>query len=128
MFRRPTLAFVYALLGIAAAQAAEPMKMDHGAMMPAAAAPLAGARTPADKAFAASNEAMMKDMDVKPSGDADRDFVAMMLPHHQGAVDMAKVEIQYGKDPALRKLAAEIIRAQAIEIAQMKDWQKRHPR
>ena len=128
MFGRPTLAVACALLSSAAAQAAEPMKMDHGAMMPAAAVPPAGAQTPADKAFAASNEAMMKGMDVKPSGDADHDFVAMMLPHHQGAVDMAKVEIQYGKDPALRKLAAEIIRAQAIEIAQMTDWQKRHLR
>lgn len=111
------------LCGIAAARAAEPMTMDHGAMAPAA-----GARTPADRAFAASNEAMMKGMGVKPSGDADRDFVAMMLPHHRGAVDMARVEMRYGRDPALRRLAADVIRAQAIEIAQMRDWQRRHAR
>ncbi|WP_428977765.1 CopM family metallochaperone [Lichenibacterium minor] len=107
------------LCGLAgAAAAAEPMTMDHGAMAPAATA-----RTPADKAFAASNEEMMKGMEVKPSGDPDRDFVAMMLPHHRGAVEMAKVELQYGKDPELRKLAADIVKAQAVEIAQMQAWQ-----
>lgn len=115
---------VLSLAGPGAARATEPMAMDHGTMVPAA----AGTGTPADKAFAASNAAMMKDMDLKPSGDADRDFVAMMLPHHQGAVDMAKVELQYGKDPVLRKLAAAIVKAQDIEIAQMHGWQKQHAR
>lgn len=112
------------LAGPGAARAAGPMTMDHGAMAPAA----AGTDTPADKAFAASNAAMMRGMDLKPSGDADRDFVAMMLPHHRGAVDMARIELQYGKDPVLRKLAAAIIAAQDSEIAQMQGWQKRHPR
>lgn len=116
------------LFGLAApAGAAEPMKMDHGAAMPMAASPPSATASPADKAYAASSDAMMKGMDVKPSGDPDRDFVAMMLPHHRGAVDMAKVEIQYGKDPELRKLAADVIRAQAIEIAQMQAWQAKHP-
>ncbi len=115
---------VLSLAGLGAARATEPMAMDHGTMVPAA----SGTGTPADKAFAASNATMMKDMDLRPSGDADRDFVAMMLPHHQGAVDMAKVELQYGKDPVLRKLAAAIVKAQDIEIAQMHGWQKQHAR
>lgn len=115
---------VLSLAGVGVVRAAEPMVMDHGAMAPAA----SGTGTPADKAFAASNAAMMRDMDVKPSGDPDRDFVAMMLPHHQGAVDMAKVELRYGKDPMLRRLAAAIVKAQAIEIAQMHGWQRQHAR
>ena len=60
------------------------------------------------------------------SGDPDRDFVQNMLPHHQGAVDMAKVELQYGKDPALIKMANNIVASQAKEIAMMKDWLAKH--
>ena len=78
------------------------------------------AATPADKAFAASMQTMMKNMSVKPTGNPDRDFVLMMTPHHQGAIDMAKVELQYGTDPELRRLATDIIAAQEKEIAQMK--------
>ncbi len=123
MFRLSALALAGSLLLPAVALAAEPMKMDHSGMAPAGAA--AGS---ADAAFAAANDAMMKGMEVKPTGDADRDFVAMMLPHHQGAVEMAKIELQYGKDPMLRKLATAIVKAQETEIAAMRDWQKRHPR
>ena len=53
------------------------------------------------------------------TGDPDHDFAAMMIPHHQGAIDMAKVELLYGRDPALRRLAQEIIVTQAQEIAVM---------
>lgn len=53
------------------------------------------------------------------TGNADDDFAAMMIPHHQGAVDMAKVELLYGKDPALKRLAQEIIVTQGSEIAVM---------
>ena len=52
-------------------------------------------------------------------GNPDHDFASMMIPHHQGAVDMAKVELLYGKDPALRRLAQEIIVSQGSEIAVM---------
>ena len=80
------------------------------------------ATTPADKAFAASMNVMMNNMNVKPTGKPDKDFVQMMIPHHQGAIDMAKVELQYGTDPELRQLATDIVAAQEKEIAQMKAW------
>ena len=69
---------------------------------------------------------MMAGMMVKPSGDVDRDFVAMMIPHHQGAIDMAKVVVEYGKDPQIRQLAEGVIKAQEAEIASMKDWLAKH--
>jgi uncharacterized protein (DUF305 family) len=78
--------------------------------------------TPADQAFAASMQTMMKNMHVQPTGDTDKDFVLMMMPHHQGAIDMAKVELQFGKDPELRQLATDIVTAQEKEIAEMKAW------
>ncbi len=84
--------------------------------------PMKPAATPADKAFAASMRTMMRNMTVKPTGNPDKDFVLMMMPHHQGAIDMAKVELQYGTDPELRRLATDIVAAQEKEIAEMKDW------
>jgi uncharacterized protein (DUF305 family) len=84
--------------------------------------PMKPAATPADKAFAASMRTMMRNMTVKPTGNPDKDFVLMMMPHHQGAIDMAKVELQYGTDPELRQLATDIVAAQEKEIEQMKDW------
>ena len=63
---------------------------------------------------------MMNDMAIKPSGNVDRDFVAMMSPHHQGAIDMAIIELRYGKNEQLRRIAQEIIVDQMQEIAAMK--------
>jgi uncharacterized protein (DUF305 family) len=65
-------------------------------------------------------ERMHKDMSIIPSGDPDRDFAAMMIPHHQGAVDMARIELQFGKDPVLRRLAQGIIVEQLQEIEVMR--------
>ena len=62
---------------------------------------------------------------IKPSGNPDVDFVMMMIPHHQGAIDMAEVELKYGKDESRKALAREIIKAQQAEIAEMKDWLKK---
>ncbi|MEC3768963.1 CopM family metallochaperone [Cupriavidus sp. SS-3] len=60
------------------------------------------------------------------NGDPDHDFVAMMIPHHQGAIDMAKALLLYGKDPALRNLAQGIITEQQNEIRLMQAWLQRH--
>jgi len=77
-----------------------------------------------EKAYLRVNEAamakMMNGMDVKPTGDIDRDFVAMTNPHHQGAIDMAVIELRYGKNEQLRRIAQEIIVDQMQEIAAMK--------
>jgi uncharacterized protein (DUF305 family) len=61
---------------------------------------------------------------IERSGDADVDFVRLMLPHHQGAIDMAKVQLLYGKDPQMRRLAQEIITDQQSEIELMQRWLK----
>src|SRR3979490_2294830 len=71
------------------------------------------------EAAAAMNK-MMADMTTKPTGDVGRDFVAMMVPHHQGAVDMAKAELQYGHNEKLRRLAREIVANQQREITEMR--------
>jgi hypothetical protein len=63
---------------------------------------------------------MMVDMGIKPSGDIDSDFVAMMAPHHQGAIDMARAELRYGHNVPLRRMAQEIIVTQLQEIAAMR--------
>jgi uncharacterized protein (DUF305 family) len=63
---------------------------------------------------------------VEPSGDSDVDFVKLMLPHHQAAIDMAKTQLLYGKDPQMRRLAQEIITDQQSEIELMKLWLKQH--
>jgi hypothetical protein len=74
--------------------------------------------------FLAENDAamakMMAAMDIKPSGDVDADFVAMMVPHHQGAIDMAQAQLRYGRNEQLRRLAQEIIVTQQQEIAAMR--------
>lgn len=63
---------------------------------------------------------MMSDMDIAPSGDVDRDFSAMMIPHHRGAIAMAQAELRYGRNEFLRRIAQEIIVDQQQEIAVMR--------
>jgi hypothetical protein len=84
--------------------------------------PVSGAG--AEASFLAENDAamkkMMKDMAVKPTGDVDADFVAMMVPHHQGAIDMALAVLRHGRNPQIRRLAQEIIVTQQQEIEVMR--------
>jgi uncharacterized protein (DUF305 family) len=76
--------------------------------------------------YKAANEAMHRAMNIPYTGDADVDFVRQMMPHHQAAVDMAKVVLAHGKDPEIKKLAQEIMAAQEKEIAFMRAWLAKH--
>jgi len=101
-FRRASAVLAVTLIGTAAALAA----------------------SPEEAPFLADNNAamtrMMAAMDINPSGNVDADFVAMMVPHHQGAIDMAQAELRYGRNEQLRRLAQEIIVTQQQEIAAMR--------
>lgn len=122
MNRKTLLISSLAAVGFAGWALAE--QMDHSKMdMPMEAS---ASDTASTKAFIEANARMHQDMAVKFSGDADIDFVKGMVPHHEGAVEMAKIVIQYGKDPDVRKLAEDIIKAQNTEIAWMKDWLAKH--
>jgi len=81
---------------------------------------------PSSLAFHGINAKMHGAMDIAFTGNADVDFIKGMIPHHAGAVDMAKTVQAFGKDPEVRKLAEEIIKAQESEIALMQSWLKKN--
>ena len=85
-----------------------------------------GDRSPSSLAFYGINQQMHEGMNITFTGNADADFVNGMIPHHQGAVAMAKVVLAFGKDPEIRKLAEAIVQAQEGEIALMRAWLKRN--
>ena len=81
---------------------------------------------PSSMAFHGIMAKMHQDMAIPFTGNADVDFVKQMIPHHESAVEMAKTELSYGKDPDVRKLAEDVIKAQEAEIAWMKTWLKKN--
>jgi len=112
-----------ALLATATLGGAAQAQQHHGHGAPAA---MTAADSASTKAYREANTKMHKDMDIAYSGDADADFVRGMIPHHQGAIDMARIVLAHGKDPEIRKLAESVIRDQEKEVAMMKDWLKKN--
>ena len=119
-----------AAMRIAIGEKVSPYEAALAASVPGAAAPVATApattetlSVAAEGPFLKKNDTamtkMMDDMTIKPTGQIDRDFVAMMVPHHQGAIDMAQAELRYGHNAQLRRIAQEIIVDQLQEITLM---------
>lgn len=115
-----TIAAVMTAMGTAAlAQQMHEPKMDMQAMQK-------DSDAASTKAFKEAHMKMMHDMHQNFTGNADVDFMTGMIPHHQGAIDMAKVLVKYGKDAETRKLAEQIIADQEKEITQMKAWLRKN--
>ena len=118
-----TALFLAVLLAASAACAQDAAGgMDHGGMDSGSMDKRNAGGTPSSKAFAAAVQTMHESMGKGLTGDADLDFLNGMIPHHQGAIDMAGVALDYGKDPKVKELARRIIEDQEAEIAEMNRW------
>lgn len=102
------------------AQTTDHTTMDHSGHA------MSGMESASTLAFMEANMKMHADMAIEFTGDADADFIRGMIPHHQGAVEMARIVLEHGKDPEVRKLAEGIIAAQESEIAWMQEWLQRN--
>ncbi|MFM0327901.1 CopM family metallochaperone [Caballeronia glebae] len=125
----PFIKVISVCAGVALSGASLTVHAQQSASMPAMSmsGSTAGDSNSATQAFKEGGAQMMKNMSAPSyTGNTDKDFVAHMIPHHQGAIDMAKVELKYGKDPDMKRLAKSIIKAQNEEIAYMKKWQAKH--
>ena len=113
-----------AAMRLAIGEPASPTWVTDAPVTTSDAKPVSGASVKSEAAFLAQNDAamnkMMAGMAAKPTGDVDHDFVAMMVPHHQGAIDMAQAELRYGHNPQLKTIAQEIIVDQMKEIQFMR--------
>ena len=117
-----------AVLSILSMAVAVPVLAQQAAPMPGMNMPATPDATPGGDSMMSAMDKMSRGMAAVPmTGDTDREFAQMMIPHHQGAIDMARNEIAHGKDPAMLKLARDVVAAQNKEIAQMKAWLASHP-
>lgn len=117
-----------AVLSILSMVVAVPVLAQQAAPMPGMNMPATPGATPGGGSMMSAMDKMSRDMAAVPmTGDTDREFAQMMIPHHQGAIDMARNEMARGKDPEMMKLARGVVAAQNKEIAQMKAWLTKHP-
>jgi uncharacterized protein (DUF305 family) len=106
------------LAALAALPASAQQTHEHGGAM-------AGPHAPAMRS---AMERMRQGVGTPMSGDPDVDFATMMIPHHRGAIDMARAQLESGKDPELRRLAEKIITDQEREIAILEEWLAQRPK
>jgi uncharacterized protein (DUF305 family) len=115
---------VASIVGVALLLGAAPAGGQPGAGQPGTTQPGTGEMSPAMQGYKQAMDTMHQAMMKPMTGNVDQDFAQMMMAHHQGAIDMARVELQYGADPTLKQMAQTVIDEQGKEIDALKQWQK----